>query len=54
MCLGVHFLNYHLDFVSETIDEGSDEDGECFLEDISTMLDCYLGKLFSDMTFDYY
>ena len=42
MSLKVHFLHSHLDSFSENLDAVSDEQGECFHQDIATMEKRYL------------
>jgi hypothetical protein len=42
--LNIHFLNSHLDFFPENIDAVSEEQGECFHQDIKEMERRYQGR----------
>jgi len=44
MALKIHFLHLHLDFFPENYGAVSDEDGERFHQDISSMEKGYHGK----------
>jgi hypothetical protein len=54
MSLKIHFLHSHLDFFPENCGEVSDEHGERFHKDISSMEKRYQGKLKCAMLADYY
>jgi len=49
MSLKIHFLESHLDFFPENLDEVSDEHGERFHQDILAMEKWYQGKWTSSM-----
>jgi len=51
--LKIHFLHSHLDFFPENCGAVSDEHGECFHEDISSMEKRYQGKCNCAMLADY-
>ena len=51
--LKIHFLESHLDFFPENLDEVSDENGERFHQDILAMEKRYQGKSTSSMLADY-
>jgi hypothetical protein len=44
MSLKMHFLDSHLDFFPQNLGNVSDEHGERFHQDVSTMETCYQGK----------
>jgi hypothetical protein len=44
MSLNIHFLHSHLDFLPGNCDAVSDEHGERFIQDISSMEKIYQGK----------
>ena len=52
MSLGVHFLDSHLDFFPENLGAVSDEHGQRFHQEISTMEKQYHGKWSSRMLAD--
>jgi hypothetical protein len=49
MFLKVNFVDYHLDFFPENLRSVSNEHGQRFHQDISTMEELYQGKLSSRM-----
>lgn len=53
MSLKIHFLDSHLDFFPENLGAVSDEHGELFHQQISTMEKRYIGKWSSNMLADY-
>lgn len=53
MTLKIHFLDSHLDFFPENLGAVSDEHGERFHQDISTMEQRYQGKWNPNMLADY-
>jgi hypothetical protein len=53
MSLKIHFLNSHLDFFLLNLGIVSDEHGERFHPDISTMEKGYAGKSSQNMLVDY-
>jgi hypothetical protein len=53
MSLKIHFLHSHLEFFLEDCGEVSDEQGECFHQDISSMEKRYQGKLNCAMLTNY-
>jgi len=53
MSLKIHFLHSHLDFFLENCGALSDEHGECFHQDISSMEKRYQGKWNCAMLADY-
>ena len=53
MSLKIHFLHSHLDFFPENCGAVSDEHGECFQQDISSMEKRYQGKWNCAMLTDY-
>jgi len=53
MSLNIHFLHSHLDFFPENCGAVSDEHGECFHQDISSMEKRYQGKWNCAMLGDY-
>lgn len=53
MSLKIHFLHSHLDFFPENLGAVSDEHGERFHQDISSMEKRYQGKWSSNMLADY-
>jgi hypothetical protein len=54
MSLKIHFLGSHLDFFPQNLGEVSDEHGERFHQDITTMEKLYQGKWTSHMLADYH
>jgi len=54
MSLKIHFLHLHFDFFPENCGAVSDEHGECFHQDISSMEKIYQGKWKYDILADYY
>jgi len=53
MSLKIHFLESHLDIFPENLGEVSDEHGERFHQDITSMEKMYQGKWTSSMLADY-
>ena len=53
MFLGAHFIDSHLDLFPENLGAVSDEHGERFNQEISTMVKRYRGKWSSSMLADY-
>ncbi|GBM19044.1 hypothetical protein AVEN_172509-1 [Araneus ventricosus] len=53
MCLKVHFLDSHLNYFLENLDEVSEEQGERFHQDIKEMKRRYQGKWNLSMIADY-
>ena len=53
MLLKIHFLDSHLDFFPSNCGEVSDEHGERFYRDISSMEKRYQGKLITSMLADF-
>ena len=51
--LKIHFLHLHLDFFTENCGAVSEEHGECFHQDISSMEKSYQGKWNCAMLADY-
>jgi len=54
ICQLFHFLHSHLDFFPPNLDTMSEEHGERFHLDISTMEKIYAGKSSQNMLADYY
>lgn len=53
MSLKLHFLNSHLSFFPENLGDVSEEQGECFHQDIKSMERRYQGRWNSAMLADY-
>jgi hypothetical protein len=53
MSLKVHLLHSHLDFFPENLGEVSNEQGECFHQDIKSMAHCHQGFWDDSMMADY-
>jgi len=53
MSMKIHFLSSHLDFFLENCGSVSDEQGECFHQDIAAMGGRYKGKWSASMLADY-
>ncbi|KAJ8703931.1 hypothetical protein PYW07_011074 [Mythimna separata] len=53
MSLKIHFLDSHLDFFPDNLGAASDEHGERFHQDISSMEKRYQGKWSPNMLADY-
>ena len=49
----IHFLGEHLDYFSDNFVDYSEENGECFNQDILTMEDRYQGKVTINILDDY-
>jgi hypothetical protein len=53
MCLKIHFLNSHLDYFPKNLGAVSEEQGECFHQDVKEMERRYQGRWNVNMMRDY-
>ena len=52
MSIKIHFVSAHLDYFPYNCIDYSEEQGECFNQDIMTMEDRYQGNVTSNILYD--